>query len=87
MDKSIKDWKKLIKGREEKLIAEIEEQLPEFTKACNEQGAQAIMLHQDAFAADYQDYEYPLLGKAIKYAGLKGKEVHIMGKNGETLKK
>ena len=34
-----------------------------------------VLLHQDAFAADYQEDEYTLLGLAIKYAGLRGKEV------------
>jgi len=45
-----------------------------------------VIIHQDAFAADYQDDEYVLLGKAIKFAGLYGKEVHIIGRNRETLK-
>ena len=44
-----------------------------------------LIIHQDAFAADYQDAEYVLLGKAIKYAGIFGKEVHIIGRNRETL--
>jgi len=39
------------------------------------------MLHQDSFAADYQDDEYALLGMAIKYAGLRGKEVRVIGIN------
>jgi hypothetical protein len=30
--------------------------------------------------------EYTLLGKAIKFAGLHGKEVRIIGTNRETLK-
>ena len=33
----------------------------------------------------YQDDEYKLLGMAIKFAGLYGREVRIIGKNGETL--
>jgi hypothetical protein len=45
-----------------------------------------VLIHQDAFAADYQDHEYALLGKAIKFAGLHGKEVRIIGKNREKLK-
>jgi hypothetical protein len=40
---------------------------------------------QDAFAADYQEDEYALLGKAIKYAGLRGKEIRVIGKNRKTL--
>jgi predicted amidohydrolase YtcJ len=41
---------------------------------------------QDSFAADYQDDEYTLLGKAIKFAGLHGKELRIIGTKRETLK-
>ena len=35
--------------------------------------------------ADYQEDEYKLLGMAIKYAGLRGKEVRLIGKNRSTL--
>ena len=42
--------------------------------------------HQDAFAADYQKDEYALLGMAINYAGLRGKEVRAIGKNKSTLR-
>ena len=48
---------------------------------------EVVMLHQDAFAAAYQDEEYRLLGMAIKYAGLRGKEVLIIGENRATLKR
>ena len=44
-----------------------------------------VLLHQDAFAADYQEDEYVLLGMAIKYAGLRGREVRVIGKNRSTL--
>ena len=44
-----------------------------------------MLLHQDAFAADYQEDEYRLLGMAIKYAGLRGKEVRVIGKNRSSL--
>jgi len=44
-----------------------------------------VVLHQDAFAADYQEHKYMLLGMAIKYAGLRGKEVRGIGKNRNTL--
>jgi hypothetical protein len=40
-----------------------------------------VLLHQDVFAADYQEDEYTLLSMAIKFAGLRGKEVRVMGKN------
>jgi hypothetical protein len=68
----------------------IEHYLPEFaaavSKAADERdgGAGQLMLHQDAFAAGYDDDEYTLLGMAIKYAGLKGVTLNIVGKNHET---
>ncbi|MBL8818727.1 MAG: hypothetical protein JNL58_22050 [Planctomyces sp.] len=45
-------------------------------------GSPVLILHQDAFAAGYDDDEYTLLGMAIKYAGLRGVTVQVMGKNG-----
>jgi hypothetical protein len=66
--------------RESSLIAIIRKKLPEFVKACADD-TELVLLHQDAFAADYQDDEYTLLGMAIKYAGLRGKEVRVIGKN------
>jgi hypothetical protein len=33
-----------------------------------------------SFAAGYQDHEYALLGMAIKYAGLCGKEVRVIAR-------
>ena len=70
--------------RESRLIATIRKELPEFAKACAND-AELVLLHQDAFAADYQEDEYALLGMAIKYAGLRGKEVRVIGKNRGTL--
>jgi hypothetical protein len=45
----------------------------------------AVVLHQDTFGADYQTDEFALLGQAIKYAGLFGREVRVIGTNRETL--
>jgi len=70
--------------RESSLIATIRKKLPEFAKACADD-TELVLLHQDAFAADYQEDEYTLLGMAIKYAGLRGKEVRVIGKNRSTL--
>src|ERR1039457_3288110 len=66
--------------RESNLIATIRKKLPEFAKACADD-AELVLLHQDAFAADYQEDEYALLGMAIKYAGLRGKEVRVIRGN------
>ena len=41
--------------------------------------------YSDAFAADYQEEEFALLGRAIKYAGLCGKLVQVIGHNTATL--
>jgi hypothetical protein len=71
--------------REAALAAEVERLLPDFVNSCRDK-ADVVIIHQDAFAADYQEDEYTLLGKAIKFAGLHGKEVRIIGKNRETLK-
>jgi sulfite reductase beta subunit-like hemoprotein len=66
--------------RESNLIATIRKKLPDFARMCADD-AEHVLLHQDAFAADYQEDEYMLLGMAIKYAGLRGKEVRVIGKN------
>ena len=70
--------------RESNLIATIRTKLPAFAKACADD-TELVLLHQDAFAADYQEDECALLGMAIKYAGLRGKEVRVIGKNRQTL--
>lgn len=71
--------------KEAALATEVERLLPDFVNSCRDKGG-VVIIHQDAFAADYQEQEYALLGKAIKFAGLHGKEVRIIGKNRETLK-
>jgi hypothetical protein len=71
--------------KESALAAEVERLLPDFVNSCRDK-ADVVIIHQDAFAADYQDHEYALLGKAIKFAGLHGKEVRIIGKKGKRLK-
>jgi len=40
--------------RESYLIATLRKTLPEFAKACADE-AELVLLHQDAFAADYQE--------------------------------
>jgi hypothetical protein len=70
--------------REANLIATIRAKLPDFAQMCADD-VEHVLLHQDAFAADYQEDEYMLLGMAIKYAGLRGKEVWVIGRNRSTL--
>jgi hypothetical protein len=71
--------------KESELITTIERELPDFAKACRSTDNDVVAMHQDAFAADYQDDEYKLLGMAIKFAGICGKEVHIIGANRSTV--
>lgn len=66
--------------RESSLIATIRTKLPDFARMCADD-TEHVLLHQDAFAADYQEDEYTLLGMAIKYAGLRAKEVRVIGRN------
>jgi hypothetical protein len=74
--------------KDRQLVAEhlVKTQLPEFIKAVEQMKTEGgvLIMHQDAFAADYQDNELYLLGAAIKYAGEQGVAVNIIGKNGET---
>jgi hypothetical protein len=74
-----------LKQREAALSAEIRRVLPDFVESCCK-NEDVVIIHQDSFAADYQQDEYALLGKAIKFAGLHGKELRIIGVNRETLK-
>ena len=66
------------------LSEQIEHLLPEFVKSCANK--EDLIINQDSFAADYQQSEYALLGMAIKFAGLHGKEVRVIGTNRKTLK-
>jgi len=74
-----------MKNKKEILVEYIESKLPDFAEAVHSD-ADTINLHQDSFAADYQEEEYTILGKAIKYAGIFGKTIIIIGNNRETLK-
>lgn len=76
-----------ISQREAQLKEEVERRLPEFCQTVKNarNGRNNVVLHQDAFAADYQPEEYRLLGMAIKYAGLYGVEIIFGGENRETL--
>ena len=83
-DKNI-DFDRLTTKRKIMLIEYIEKRLPKLIEAADSD-AEVVLIHQDAFAADYQSDEYTLLGMFIKYWGLRGKEVRIIGTNRETLK-
>ena len=44
-----------------------------------------FLRYEDATDTELQEDEYRLLGMAIKYAGLRGKEVRVIGKNRSSL--
>jgi hypothetical protein len=71
--------------KEASLAASVEEMLPDFARVCRAPDTPVVIMHQDSFAADYQEEEYRLLGMAIKFAGVCGKEVHIIGTNRQTI--
>jgi hypothetical protein len=73
------------------LRATVEKYLPAFAKSValvaarpKDDDKDTVALHQDAFAAGYDDDEYTLLGMAVKYAGLHGVVITVHGKNHET---
>ena len=71
------------------LRATVETYLPDFARGVKASQAMdekesVMVLHQDSFAAGYHDDEYTLLGMAVKYAGLNGVEVKVIGTNHET---
>lgn len=77
------------KDRVEVLRATVKKYIPDFARAIAAIAAKGekdstIILHQDAFAAGYDDDEYALLGMAVKYAGLYGVNVTVIGTNHET---
>jgi hypothetical protein len=77
------------KKRIDMLRATITKYLPDFARGVAEIAAKGdkdstMLLHQDAFAAGYDDDEYTLLGMAVKFAGLHGVSVTVHGKNHET---
>ena len=73
----------VIVQRQSELVSRIQSSLPEFVKACAA-AADMVVLHQDAFAAAYQEDEYALLGMAVKYAGMCGKEVRVISTSRQT---
>jgi len=64
-------------ARESSLTHTVQNSLPGFVEACDAE-VDEVILHQGAFAPDYQEDEYRLLGMAIKYAGLKHKNVRVV---------
>lgn len=79
----------------EYLTVAVEKKLPEFVKACQKMIEDhhvypdkpvGIVMHQDAFAANFTWDELALLGTAIKYAGERGIGILVVGHNEGTRK-
>lgn len=68
----------------ETVIARVKADLPQMLETCDkviENNANGgIVIHQDAFAADYQPHELYLLGCFIKYLGMREINLTIFGK-------
>jgi hypothetical protein len=82
--------KERIHNIESELSHSIEKLLPEFKKLIDiaiNSNVEKVLIHQDAFAVNYNLDEFVLLGKAIKYAGIHGITIMFHGKNRETLTK
>ncbi|HEY0297954.1 MAG TPA: hypothetical protein VGB84_01920 [Arachidicoccus sp.] len=62
----------------QKMIEVVEKELPNFVKLIKTSNEEMIIFPQNAFAADYQENEFALLGMAIKYAGLYNREITII---------
>ena len=71
--------------KEANLIDGIEKMLPDFARACRAHDNTVVTRHQDAFAAEYQEEEYRLLGMAIKFAGICGKKSRSSERTGRLL--
>lgn len=63
---------------EEEIISIVERVLPKFAEACKSTEEDTIILTQQAFCVDYLMGEFTLLAFAVKYAGIKGKVLHII---------
>jgi len=57
-----------LRRKEANLILAIEKMLPDFARTCHARDMPFVIMHQDAFAADYQEEEYRLIGMATKFA-------------------
>lgn len=76
-----------IEARKQEIIKQVESKIPDFADMIKKNNGEAMIIHQDAFCADYDTEELMLLGMAIKYAGMKEGcgDLMIHGKNRSTL--
>jgi hypothetical protein len=77
-----------IKKKVSELWDFVESEVPSFSHLIKEyidKKQKHILIHQDAFAGDYQDEEFALLGKVVKLCGTLGISIKIVGTNREAL--
>jgi len=65
-------------SRTRRLREHVELEFPEFADMVKGCDSSDIVMHQDAFAAGFNVDDYERLGRVIKYAGLHGKNVHVV---------
>jgi hypothetical protein len=68
-----------VRENKEVVVSAIEKLLPEFVRACSS-CSRIVTLKQEEVARDFDTDECTVLGMAIKYAGIHGKEVRILPK-------
>ena len=74
-----KKWPEDKRVKKRRLLPQRSEPIADFVNSCRDKAA-VVIIHQDAFAADYQDDEYMLLGKAIKFADSTERKSILSGK-------
>lgn len=75
----------ILKKRLLHLVSEMESKFPKLKEAIDSNENDAIVFHQDTFAPDLNTIDFIAIGMVIKYIGLSGKTVQIVGKNRETI--
>lgn len=69
------------------LVSQVETRFPKLKEEIDKNEDSAIVFHQDTFAPDLNSVDFIAIGMVVKYIGLSGKSIQIVGKNGETLLK
>jgi len=72
----ISNWEKAENITAAEVEAIVNEELPQWKKACENAVAEIVIFHQDAFGNSFK--ELLLMAITIKYARLKGKSVTVV---------
>lgn len=76
LDRTVEEMKASVEHYQKEITEVIKQEPPEFIKACESKSADLLLMTQGAFG--HSGTEVFLLGCAIKYAGMHGKEVRII---------